>query len=102
MARYASGKKALGICDRCGFQYKLRQLKEEVVAGNLSGLLTCPECWDSDHPQNDLGKYPVHDPQALRNPRPDAGERIASRELIVQAPSFQITMYTGDIIVTTS
>ena len=31
----------------------------------------CPECWDPDHPQLQLGMYPVDDPQALRNPRPD-------------------------------
>ena len=26
---YAAGKYALGLCDRCGFQYKLNELKEE-------------------------------------------------------------------------
>lgn len=31
----------------------------------------CPTCWESDHPQNMQGMYPVNDPQALRNPRPD-------------------------------
>ena len=24
---FASGKKALGICDRCGFQYKIERVK---------------------------------------------------------------------------
>ena len=38
-----------------------------------TGLLTCPECWDPDQPQNLLGRWPVEDPQALRNPRPDSG-----------------------------
>ena len=36
-----------------------------------TGLLVCEECWDPDHPQNHLGREPVNDPQALRNPRPD-------------------------------
>ena len=31
----------------------------------------CPECWDPDHPQLQLGMYPVDDPQGLRDPRPD-------------------------------
>ena len=38
-----------------------------------TGLLVCQECWDADHPQNHLGREPVNDPQALRNPRPDSG-----------------------------
>lgn len=25
---YAAGKYALGLCDRCGFQYKLNELKK--------------------------------------------------------------------------
>ena len=36
-------------------------------------MLVCPECWDPDQPQNQLGRYNVDDPQALRNPRPDQG-----------------------------
>lgn len=36
-----------------------------------TGLLVCEECWDPDQPQNHLGRNPVNDPQALRNPRPD-------------------------------
>ena len=68
---YASGKRAWGICDRCGFQYRLRRLKTETVQGRPNNLLVCPTCWDPDHPQNWQGVYPVYDPQALRNPRPD-------------------------------
>lgn len=33
--------------------------------------MVCPECWEPDHPQLQLGMYPVDDPQALRNPRRD-------------------------------
>ena len=36
-----------------------------------TGLLVCEECLDPDQPQNHLGRNPVNDPQALRNPRPD-------------------------------
>ena len=33
--------------------------------------MVCPECWEPDQPQLSLGLYPVNDPQAVRNPRPD-------------------------------
>ena len=73
-ATYAAGKKAFGFCDRCGFRYALRKLKKEVVKTKVTGLLVCPECWSPDHPQLLLGTFPVYDPQALRNPRPDSLE----------------------------
>jgi hypothetical protein len=69
--KFASGKKAIAECDRCGQQYLLKQLKTEVVKQRKYELLVCPECWDPDHPQLMLGMYPVEDPQGLRNPRRD-------------------------------
>jgi hypothetical protein len=68
---YAAGKRALGICDRCGFQYKLKMLKEETIAGISAGNRVCGECFDPDHPQLMLGRRPVTDAQALQDPRPD-------------------------------
>jgi hypothetical protein len=69
--RYASNKIAIAICDRCGFRFRLRELRELVVKTKKINLLVCPECWEPDQPQLQLGMYPVDDPQALRNPRPD-------------------------------
>ena len=69
--RFASGKKAIAECDRCGQQYKLKQLKTEIIKQRKYQLLVCPECWDPDQPQLMLGTFPVDDPQALRNPRRD-------------------------------
>lgn len=69
--RFASGKKAIAICDRCGQRFKLKTLKEEVIKGRRYNLLVCNECWSPDHPQLHLGEFPVDDPQALRNPRND-------------------------------
>ena len=69
--RFASGKNAIAECDRCGMRYKLKVLKREVVKTKNYELLVCPTCWDPDHPQLQLGMYPVDDPQGLRNPRPD-------------------------------
>jgi len=69
--RFASGKYSIAECDRCGQRYKLKQLKFEVIKTKLYQLKVCPECWDPDHPQLQLGMYPVDDPQAVRQPRPD-------------------------------
>jgi hypothetical protein len=69
--RFASGKKAIAECDRCGQQFKLKTLKTEIIKQRKYELLVCPECWDPDQPQLMLGTFPVDDPQALRNPRRD-------------------------------
>ncbi len=69
--RFASGKNAVAICDRCGFGYKLTLLKKLVVKTKVYDLKVCPQCWDPDQPQLQLGMYPVDDPQGLRDPRPD-------------------------------
>ena len=69
--KFASGKIAIAICDRCGQQFKLKTLKTEIIKTKKYDLLVCKECWDPDHPQLQLGMYPVDDPQALRNPRRD-------------------------------
>jgi hypothetical protein len=69
--RFASGNRAIAMCDRCGFQFKLKQLKIEVVKQRPFQALVCPECWTPDQPQLMLGTFPIDDPQALRNPRRD-------------------------------
>ncbi len=69
--RFASGKRAISQCDRCGFRYKLKELKQLVIKTKNVNILVCPTCWEPDQPQLQLGMYPVDDPQALRNPRPD-------------------------------
>ena len=70
-SKFASGKWAISECDRCGFRYKLKQLQTLVIKTKNVNLLVCPTCWEQDQPQLQLGMYPVSDPQALRNPRPD-------------------------------
>jgi len=69
--KFATGKRAIATCDRCGFQYKLKELRELTIKTKNVNILVCPECWEPDQPQLQLGMYPVNDPQALRNPRPD-------------------------------
>jgi hypothetical protein len=79
--RFASGKHALGLFDVCGAAFKLKTLKPVIRKGNRTGLLACRKCWDPDHPQLKLGQFPVYDPQALRNPRPDSIELDQVRQL---------------------
>ena len=69
--RFASGKKAIAECDRCGFRFKLKDLKKLIVKTKQVSIKVCSECWEPDQPQLQLGMYPVDDPQALREPRPD-------------------------------
>jgi len=69
--RFSSGKNSIAECDRCGFRYKLTQLRKEVVKGKTYDLLVCPTCYEPDHPQLLLGTFPVDDPQGVRDPRPD-------------------------------
>ena len=69
--RFASGKIAIAMCDRCGFRFRLRDLQKLIIKTEQINLLVCYECWDPDQPQLQLGMYPVDDPQALRNPRRD-------------------------------
>jgi len=69
--KFSSGKNTIADCDVCGQRFKLKQLKELVVKAKRINTLACPECWSPDHPQLMLGTFPVEDPQAVRNPRPD-------------------------------
>ena len=69
--KFASGKNAIAECDRCGFRYKLTELKPLTIKTKITNIIVCPSCWEPDQPQLQLGMYPVNDPQAIRNPRPD-------------------------------
>ena len=69
--RFASGKHAISQCDRCSFRFKLKDLKRLIIKTKNVNILVCKECWEPDQPQLQLGMYPVNDPQAVRNPRPD-------------------------------
>ena len=69
--RFASGKYSIAECDRCAQRYKLKELRSLVIKTKNINVLVCPECWEPDQPQLQLGMYPVDDPQAVRNPRPD-------------------------------
>ncbi len=69
--RFTAGNKAIAECDRCGIRVKLKDLKKLVIKTKQVAIKVCNECWEEDHPQLQLGMYPVSDPQAVRDPRPD-------------------------------
>ena len=64
---------ALGLCDRCGFSYRLNQLHSEIYDERPNGLRVCRTCLDVDQPQLQLGRVNLDDPQSLLDPRPDVG-----------------------------
>lgn len=70
-SQFASNKKAISYCDICGWEYKLKELRSLIVKNRDTNVKACPECWNEDQPQLRLGEFPVNDPQALRDPRPD-------------------------------
>jgi len=65
MAGYTSGKFGLALCDQCGQQFKLNQLKKE-----WTGFKVCDECYEPKHPQLEP-KRTLNEPQALLEPRPE-------------------------------
>jgi hypothetical protein len=75
--RFSSGKNSIAECDRCGFRYKLKELKKLTIKTKQVSIKVCPTCWEPDQPQLQLGMYPVDDPQAVREPRPDTSYRQA-------------------------
>jgi hypothetical protein len=79
--QFSSGKFAISQCDRCGFRFKLKQLKKLTIKTKQVNILVCPECWEQDQPQLQLGMYPVNDPQAIRNPRPDTSYIVAGLDV---------------------
>ena len=69
--KFSGGKYSIAECDICGQRYKLKELRKLVVKQQIKNIKACPECWNPDQPQLSLGMYPVDDPQAVREPRPD-------------------------------
>jgi hypothetical protein len=76
-SKYASGKHSIAECDRCGFRYKLKELRKLTIKTKQVSIKVCQNCWEPDQPQLSLGLYPVNDPQAVREPRPDISYRQA-------------------------
>jgi hypothetical protein len=89
--KFASGKYAIAQCDRCDQRYKLKELRTQTVKTKPFKIKVCKSCWDPDHPQLQLGMYPVNDPQAVREPRPDLSYEVSGtsglQELLTDSTS---------------
>lgn len=81
--RFANGAKAFGFCDVCGFRFDLKKLKNLTVKTKQTQIKACSQCWTPDQPQLQLGMYPVSDPQAIRDPRPDTNTWYASGQTAI-------------------
>jgi len=69
MAGFAEGKKAWGMCRRCG----LRALLKELVSdGEKPGLLVHSDCRDMLHPTKKT--FNPEDRMVLRRPSPDTDD----------------------------
>ena len=91
--KFASGKNAISQCDRCDQRYKLSELRTQTVKTKPFKIKVCKSCWDPDQPQLQLGMYPVNDPQAIREPRPDLSYLVSGttglQELLTDSTSIQ-------------
>ena len=76
-SKFSSGKYAIAECDRCAQRYKLKELKTQILKTKPYQVKVCSSCWDPDQPQLSLGLYPVNDPQAVREPRPDVSYLVS-------------------------
>ena len=100
--KFASSNKAIAECDICGFRYKLRELKEIIVKNTPTQIMACRACWTPSQPQLKLGSFPVEDPQAIRNPRPDFTGYPQSRAQIVPLFGQQLSSTAGVLTVVIS
>ncbi len=97
--KFASDSKAIAECDICGFRYKLRVLRYLIVKTKTTNIKACNECWNPDQPQLQLGMYPVDDPQAIRNPRPDFTGYPQSRSQVMQVIGMTTTSFVGQVTI---
>lgn len=93
MARFAVGKHALGISDRSGFQYRLKDMRKE-----WTGMLVGKDEWEPKHPQLEP-RRDISDAQALKDPRPDRVEPMSVYVGIptVEAPAPGLIRGVGQI-----
>ena len=76
----ATEKRAIAMCDECGFVYPLR-----VMRLTSYNTLRCPQCFDGrydlkNHPQNRVAD--VRDDPTIKDPRPDDGGRNLEWQLV--------------------
>ncbi len=94
--KFTAGHKAIAECDRCGFRFKLKELRKLMIKDTLVNKKVCSECWEPSQPQLKLGDYPVEDPQAVREPRPDLSYYQSGATGLQLNPNAPITSTAND------
>ena len=93
--RYATGKRSLAICDRCGQRYRYLQLRKE-----WTGFKTCPDCFEPKHPQLEPSRPPF-EPQVLFEPRPDFDDdssiNVTITFPVVDSETFELQPFLPEI-----
>lgn len=90
MARmFATGRKAVGYCRRCGDKVKLHTLRPD----GENNLLVCEECYDIRHP----AKTPIDtsDAMMVKNPAINL-DVVASRTLADDRPLGEVLFGAGN------
>lgn len=85
MGAYAKGRMAIGLCQRCGLKFLLREL---VLDGYFPNIRVCAGCYDA--PQSQERLVTVSDPIALWKPAPD--------EYLVSPPFLTATVSGGQVV----
>lgn len=75
---FTRGKYALAICDICGFECDYLELAPVVRDSHDTGLKSCKDCHDPDHPQNKVDELVITDAITLEDPRPDTYDSSTS------------------------
>jgi hypothetical protein len=101
---YASGRHANAVCDICGRDCKYRDLRKHITNQKWDGLKVCPDCYDVDNPQLQVGRVRTADPQALYQARPNSGEYVGIRAFAGFNPVVGLGAQArlGQVTVTTS
>ena len=93
--KYATGRKSLAICDRCGQRYRYLKLRKE-----WTGLKTCPDCFEPKHPQLEPSSPRI---DVKEDNRPFTVYTNVGLGLIgTKLTSFQATGSVGTVTVSTS
>lgn len=88
----APGDLSIAICDRCGLQYKYKELRSD---GNSPGMWVCQPCWDPIDPYRLPPRQP--EPISLDHPRPDVLLGITTNYINTNLEPQTSTMFTATI-----
>ena len=91
----AKGIHAWGLCDQCGFRYRLSALKKTSY-----GTFACNVCYDGafdiqNHPQNRIRS--LGDDENLRDPSPEEPMTSTGPSVISIGWPYQLNLDTGAV-----